>query len=211
MRRSGFLDHFTENQSERLTDGTRCWVTRLSPAGPEGWLMMRWATADGGLAAHTVTFKTRLTTRSRTMFIHGVERPIGDPSLPWYFLRPGPYPPITYATLPRLELTKMNNQGSASAYARLERYMKEGVIVARADGAWRLGRERARITGIGDTVEILLLGLPTHMWALGNGQEPLSLEIIGEGGLTYLRSTWPAVREASIRETLRRYDIDVVA
>lgn len=208
MTRSGFLRDFPENQVERLADGTRCYVTRLSPAAHEGSLAIRWITSNGELRAHTITFRTRLTLRGRTMFINGVERPMGDPSLPWYFLRPGPYPPISYAALTTMELTKMNNQGSASAYARLRRYTEEGVIVARADGAWRLGQQRARVRRIGDIVEVSLLGLPSRMWALG---KPLSIEIVGEGGLTYLRGTWPATHDSSIRETLGRYDIAVVS
>ena len=210
MARSGFLADFPENQAERLADGSRCWITRLSPASPEGSLALRWATARGELRSHMITFRTRLTMRARTMLVNGVERPMGDPSLPWYFLRPGPYPPITYAALTKMELTKMNNQGSATAYARLRLYTEQGIIVPRTDGAWRLDRERVRMRRIGDTIEVSLLGLPTHMWALGSEQEPVSLEIVGEGGLTYLRATWPAAREASIRERLRRFDIDVV-
>lgn len=208
MTRNGFLRDFPENQVERLADGTRCFVTRLSPAAQEGSLALRWITSEGELLAHTITFRTRLATRGRTMFINGVERPMGDPSLPWYFLRPGPYPPITYAALTTMELTKMNNQGSASAYARLRRYMEEGVIVARPDGAWRLDHQRARIRRIGDIVEVSLLGLPTRMWALG---KPLSIEIVGEEGLTYLRGTWPATHDPAIRATLGRYDIAVVS
>jgi hypothetical protein len=208
MTRSGFLRDFLENQVERLADGTRCYVTRLSPAAREGSLAIRWITSDGELRAHTITFRTHLTLRGRTMFINGVERPMGDPSLPWYFLRPGPYPPISYAALTAMELTKMNNQGSASAYARLRRYTEEGVIAARADGAWRLDHQRARVRRIGDIVEVSLLGLPSRMWALG---KPLSIEIVGDGGLTYLRGTWPATHEPSIRETLGRYDIAVVS
>jgi hypothetical protein len=157
-----------------------------------------------------ITFKTRLTTRTRTMVINGVERPMGDPSLPWYFLRPGPYPPIAYAALTTMELTKMHDQGSAIAYVRLKRYTEEGVIIARADGAWRLDHERARVRRLDDTVEVRLLGLPTHLWGLGREQEPLSVEIVGEEGLTYLRATWPASYESTILDRLRRYDIDVV-
>lgn len=210
MTRVGFLEEFPENQVVRLADGARCYVTRLSPAGPEGSLTVRWATAEGDPRAHTVTFHTSLAMRAHTMLINGAERPMGDPSLPWYFLRPGPYPPITYASLLQMELTKMDNQGSASAYARLRRYVDEGAIVARADGAWRLDQQRARITRIGDSIEVSLLGLPTCMWGLGRDQEPLSVKIVGEGGLTCLRATWPASYESTILERLRRYDIDVV-
>ncbi len=213
--RQGFLGEFTENQVVPLVDRTRCYVTRLSPAASEGSLTLRWATTDGDLRVHTVTFKTRLSTRSRTMLINGVEHTMGDPSLPWYFLRPGPYPPIKYASLISMELTKMHDQGSASAYARLKRYTEQGVIVARADGAWRLDHERARVRRTGDNVdgevvEVQLLGLPTHMWGLGREQQPLSVEIVGEDGLTYLRATWPAAYESTILERLRRYDIDVI-
>ena len=207
--RQGFLAEFTENQVVPLADRTRCYVTRLSPAAADGSLTLRWA-SRGDIRSHTITFKTRVSARGRTMLINGVERPMGDPSLPWYFLRPGPYPPIGYATLTTMELTKMHDQGSASAYARLKRYTEEGVIIARADGAWRLDHERARVRRLGDVVEVRLLGLPTHMWGLGRDQEPLSVEIVGEEGLTYLQATWPADYERPILERLQRYGINVV-
>ncbi len=215
MIRRGFLGDFPENQAANLEDGTRCFVTRLSPAGLEGSLDVRWATVEGDLRDCTITFRTRLTTRAKTIMVNGVERPIVFPSLPWYFLRPGPYPPVSYASLTTMELTKMDNQGSASAYARLKRYTEEGVIIARADGAWRLDHERARVRRLrdtinGDVIEVRLLGLPTHMWGLGRDREPLSVEIVGEEGLTYLRATWPAAYESAILERLRRYEIDVV-
>jgi hypothetical protein len=138
-----------------------------------------------------------------------------DPSLPWYFLRPGPYPPVTYAALSSMELTRMHDSGNASTFARLKGYTKEGVIVARADGAWMLDHERARVrrrrdAAHGEVVEVRLLGRPTNMWNLGRDREPLAVELVGEGGLTYVRAIWPVDYESAIRERLRRYGLDVV-
>lgn len=211
MARKGFLGEFPENQATNLEDGTRCYVTRLSPDALDGSLQIRWSTVSGALLEHTVAFRTRLTTRPKTIMVNGVERRMGDPSLPWYFLRPGPYPPISYASLTSMELTKMNNQGSAIAYARLKRYTEAGVIVPRADdGAWRLDQQMARLSHIDGSVVVSLLGLPSRMWALGNDREPDSIEIIAENGLTYLRAIWPVSSEPAIREKLRRHDVTVV-
>lgn len=210
MKRNGFLGEFPENQATTLEDGTRCFVTRLSPAALDGSLEIRWSTASGDLREHIVTFRTRLSTRTRTVTINGVERAMGDPSLPWYFLRPGPYPRINYASLPSVELKKMANQGSASSYARLKRYTEEGVIIPRPDGAWRLDREVARLSHANGSLVVSLLGLPSRMWALGADREPDVLEIVAEDGLTYLRATWPESHERAIREKLGRYGVAVV-
>jgi hypothetical protein len=210
MTRKGFLSEFPENQATNLEDGTKCFVTRLSPAQMDGSLEVRWSTASGELREHTVTFRTRLSTRAKTITINGVERPMGDPSLPWYFLRPGPYPPITFGSLTSMELTKLNNQGSASAYARLERYTHEGVITPRADGAWRLDQELARLSRGDGAIVVSLLGLPSRMWFLGTDRAPDSLEIVSEDGLTFLRATWPVSYEPVIRDRLKRHSVAIV-
>ena len=87
MKRKGFLGEFPGNQATNLEDGTRCFVTRLSPAALDGSLEVRWSTASGDLREHVVTFRTRLSTRTRTITVNGVERAMGD-SLPALVLPP---------------------------------------------------------------------------------------------------------------------------
>jgi hypothetical protein len=211
MKRTGFLGQYPENQVVNLADGTRCFVTRLSPAAPDGSLQLRWATGDGELREGAVIFRTRLATGTRTIKIHGIERPMGDPSLPWFFLHPGPYPPINHADLPNVAYTKLSNTGSASAYVRLKRYAELGVVATRGDGAWRLDQERADVQRTGDIVEVWMLGRPTNMWALGNQTAPHSIEVIGKDGLTYLHGTWPASCEWDLRNRLAQHGVEVAS
>ena len=218
----GFDTHnYDVNSETRLADGSCCYVTVLSPERDDASVTVRWRDGHSdavqekriGLRARRSVGRS---TGNESEFEH-----IPTPSLPWFFLKPGPYRPMRAADLKNDEqIIQIVRGGSPLARERLARYQTTGVVAATRE-SWRIDCERLLIERRGDTVVTHFYGLPSHLWALrmkvgsftgvNECDLPADVEIVELGELAAMRMTWPSRFETAIKARAKDLVADVIA
>ena len=213
--------NYDVNSETRLADGSCCYVTVLSPERDDASVTVLWRDGHGDAAQEKRIGLRARRSVGRSTGNEGEFEHIPTPSLPWFFLKPGPYRPMRAADLKNDEqIIQIVRGGSPLARERLTRYQKTGVVAATRD-SWRIDCERLLIERRGDTVVTHFYGLPSHLWALrmkvgsftgANDRDlPADVEIVELGELAAMRMTWPSRFESAIKARAKDLIADVIA
>jgi uncharacterized tellurite resistance protein B-like protein len=214
--------NYDVNSETRLSDGSSCFVSVLSPERDDAWASVGWQEGQGGaIGEQRIDLRPRRSIGRSTAVDDGSFEHIPTPSLPWFFLKPGPYRPMRAADLKNDEqIIQIVRGGSPLARERLARYQTTGVVAATRD-SWRIDCERLLIEKRGESVVTHFYGLPSHLWALrmkvgsfagvNDCDLPADVEIVELGELAAMRMTWPSRFETAIKARAKDLVADVIA